>query len=79
MATFIPIAGTGRDNGKSYNMERVLRSNILNSDYFVQLSKIEDFMDLVDEIYMLYLEEDRRSLEAFESVKEVTAEQSEGK
>lgn len=51
MATFIPIAGTGRDNGKSYNMERVLRSNILNSDYFVQLSKIEDFMDLVDEIY----------------------------
>ena len=35
--------------------------------------------DLVDEIYMLYLEEDKRSLEAFEKVSQVVAEKSEGK
>ena len=50
MASFQPITGAV-DNGKSYNMERVLRSNVLNSTYFTQLCKVEDFMDLVDEIY----------------------------
>ena len=35
--------------------------------------------DLVDEIYMMYLEEDKRSLEAFEKVSQVVAEESEGK
>ena len=35
--------------------------------------------DLVDEVYMLYLEEDKRSLEAFESVASTAAKAPEGK
>ena len=49
-SAYAPIAGA-LDNGKSYNLERVLRSNIVYSDYYRQLCKVTDFMELVDEIY----------------------------
>ena len=45
------LGGQALDNGKSYNMEKVLRTNILASDYFSQLVKMNDFYELVDEIY----------------------------
>ena len=34
------LGGQALDNGKSYNMEKVLRTNILASDYFSQLVKL---------------------------------------
>ena len=49
-AAFAPLTGAV-DNGKSYNVERVLRSNIVYSDYYRQLCKVTDFMTLVDEMY----------------------------
>ena len=49
-AAFAPVTGAV-DNGKSYNVEKVLRSNIVYSEYYRQLCKITDFMVLVDEIY----------------------------
>ena len=49
-AAFSKVAGAV-DNGKSYNVEKVLRSNIIYSDYYRQLCKISDFMELVDEMY----------------------------
>jgi hypothetical protein len=49
-AAFAPLTGAV-DNGKSYNVEKVLRSNIVYSDYYRQLCKVTDFMTLVDEMY----------------------------
>lgn len=39
------------DNGESYNVEKVLRSNIVYSDYYRQLCGLDDFYVLVDEMY----------------------------
>ena len=49
-AAFAKLTGAV-DNGKSYNVEKVLRSNIVYSDYYRQLCKVTDFMTLVDEMY----------------------------
>ena len=49
-SAFAPLTGAV-DNGKSYNLEKVLRSNIVYSDYYRELCKISDFYELVDEVY----------------------------
>ena len=50
------------------------------SDDWTVEQTLELHPDLIDEVYMLYLEEDQRSLDAFESVKDSTAAaKSEGK
>ena len=49
-SAFAPLTGAV-DNGKSYNLEKVLRSNIVYSDYYRELGKISDFYELVDEVY----------------------------
>ena len=43
------------------------------SDEWTVENTLELHPDLVDELYMLYLEEDQRSLEAFEAIKDSTA------
>lgn len=46
-----PFANPSATSGQSHGVETVLRQNILNSEYYRRISKEEDFMLLVDEIY----------------------------